>query len=186
MRHRRYYTDWAERAAPRLRRHDQRTWLRRLDAEAANLRAMVGQGLAAAQELGDPQAVAQALTGLAGARALGGQPGPAARMLGAADAARRPPEADHPPGDYAANHSADDSADNRRITAVTRQALGEAAFAAEFRHGHRLGPQRASSLLPGRESPERLRHIITAVSDHCSRQARAAGTWAADIRWLNL
>ena len=81
MRHRRYYTDWAERAAPRLRRHDQRTWLRRLDAEAANLRAMVGQGLAAAQELGDPQAVAQALTGLAGARALGGQPGPAARML---------------------------------------------------------------------------------------------------------
>ena len=81
VRHRRYYTDWAERAAPRLRRHDQRTWLRRLDAEAANLRAMVGQGLAAAQELGDPQAVAQALTGLAGARALGGQPGPAARML---------------------------------------------------------------------------------------------------------
>ena len=37
-RHRRYYTNFAERAAPRLRRHDQRSWLRRLDAEAANLR----------------------------------------------------------------------------------------------------------------------------------------------------
>src|SRR5690242_10785670 len=39
VRHRRYYTTFAERAAPRLRRHDQRSWLRRLDAEAANLRA---------------------------------------------------------------------------------------------------------------------------------------------------
>src|SRR6478609_8519224 len=38
-RHRRYYTNFAERAAPRLRRHDQRSWLRRLDAEAANLRS---------------------------------------------------------------------------------------------------------------------------------------------------
>src|SRR5690242_4872084 len=39
VRHRRYYTNFAERAAPRLRRHDQRSWLRRLDAEAANLRS---------------------------------------------------------------------------------------------------------------------------------------------------
>ena len=37
-------------------------------------RASCGYGMAAAQQLGDPQAVAQALTGLAGARALGGQP----------------------------------------------------------------------------------------------------------------
>ena len=72
--------------------------------------------------------MAQALTGLAGAHALGGQPDRAARLLGAADAAWRPPGAGPPPG-----ASADASAtDVTRITAVTRQALGEAAFAAEF------------------------------------------------------
>ncbi|MGN9837673.1 ATP-binding protein [Nonomuraea sp. H19] len=38
-RHRDHYTGLAERAEPRLRGHDQRLWLRRLDAEAANLRA---------------------------------------------------------------------------------------------------------------------------------------------------
>ena len=93
--------------------------------------------LAAAQQLGDPQAVAQALTGLAGARALGGQPDRAARLLGAADAALRPPGTSRAPGD---------SADLTRITAVTRQALGEAAFAAEYARGRRLGPR--AGLLP--------------------------------------
>jgi hypothetical protein len=96
------------------------------------------QCLAAAQELGDPQAVAQALTGLAGARTLGGQPDRAARLLGAADAAWRPPGTSLPP-----SASADLSADVTRITAVTRQALGEAAFAAEFKHGRQLGPEQA-------------------------------------------
>jgi tetratricopeptide (TPR) repeat protein len=88
------------------------------------------QCLTAAQELGDPQAVAQALTGLAGARALGGQPGRAARLLGAADAV-----------------FTDASADATRITAMTRQALGEAAFAAEFERGRQLNPEQAASLL---------------------------------------
>ena len=37
-RHRRYYTDFSERAASCLRGHDQRSWLGRLDAETANLR----------------------------------------------------------------------------------------------------------------------------------------------------
>jgi tetratricopeptide (TPR) repeat protein len=100
------------------------------------------QSLTAARELGDPQAVAQALTGLAGARALGGQPDLAARLLGAADAAGRPPDAGLPPGD-----AADDSSDVTRITAVTRQALGEAAFAAEFARGRLLHPEQAASLL---------------------------------------
>jgi ATP/maltotriose-dependent transcriptional regulator MalT len=105
------------------------------------------QSLTAAQALGDPQAVAQALTGLAGAHASGGQPDRAARLLGAADAAWHPPGASHQPG-----ASADVSADSDvgRITAVTRQALGEAAFAAEFEDGRRLSPQQAASLLgPG-------------------------------------
>jgi len=89
--------------------------------------------------------VAQALTGLAGAQALGGQPDRAARLLGAADAARRPLSAGHQPG-ASADASADDGADVARITAVTRRALGDAAFAAEFQHGRRLRPQQASSL----------------------------------------
>ncbi len=45
LRHRRYYTNLAERAAPLLRGHDQRHWLRRLDAEAANLRASLDSAI---------------------------------------------------------------------------------------------------------------------------------------------
>ena len=94
--------------------------------------------LTAARQLGDPQAVAQALTGLAGARALGGQPDRAARLLGAADAASRPPGTGGPVGA---------GADLTRIAALTRQALGDAAFAAEYARGRRLRPQQVSSLL---------------------------------------
>lgn len=43
-RHLRYYLDLAERAEPRLRDGDQRVWLRRLDAEGANLRAALASG----------------------------------------------------------------------------------------------------------------------------------------------
>jgi hypothetical protein len=89
--------------------------------------------------------VAQALTGLAGAYASAGQPDRAARLLGAADAAWHPPGASHQPG-ARADASAD--SDVRRITAVTQQALGDAAFAAAFERGRRLRPQQASSLLP--------------------------------------
>ena len=94
--------------------------------------------LTAAQKLGDPQAVAQALAGLAGAQALGGQPDRAARLLGAADAAW------HPAGTHLLSS---DVPDVTRITAMTKHALGEAAFAAEFRNGRRLRPDQASSLL---------------------------------------
>jgi predicted ATPase/DNA-binding SARP family transcriptional activator len=105
--------------------------------EPAVARSWHIQGLVAAQKLGDPQAVAQALTGLAGAQALGGQPDRAARLLGAADAAWRPAGVSLPPSD---------SADVKRITAVARQALGEAVFAAEFHNGRRLRPEQASDL----------------------------------------
>jgi predicted ATPase/DNA-binding SARP family transcriptional activator len=47
IRHRRYYEDFAERAAARLRGHDQRSWLRRLDAETANLRSSLGSAVKA-------------------------------------------------------------------------------------------------------------------------------------------
>jgi predicted ATPase/DNA-binding SARP family transcriptional activator len=96
------------------------------------------ESLNAAQGLGDQQAVAQALTGLAGAQALGGQHDRAAQMLGAADTAWRSAGASLPAGD---------SADFNRITAVTRRALGEAAFAAGFENGRRLRPEQAASLL---------------------------------------
>jgi predicted ATPase/DNA-binding SARP family transcriptional activator len=99
------------------------------------------RSLTSAAKLGDPQAVAQALTGLAGARALGGQPGLAARLLGAADIAQRPAGASLPPGD---------NPDAKRITIMTRKALGEAAFDAEFQNGRRLNPAQAAKLLrPG-------------------------------------
>ena len=114
--------------------------------DPAGARSWHIQCLTAAQKLGDPQAVAQALTGLAGAHALGGQPDRAARLLGAADAAWRAPGAGPQPGD-GADASADDGADVTRITAVTRQALGEAAFAEEFARGRRLRPRQASLLL---------------------------------------
>jgi predicted ATPase/DNA-binding SARP family transcriptional activator len=106
--------------------------------DPADARAWHLRSLTAAQALGDPQAVAQALTGLAGAQALGGQPELAARLLGAADTARRA-GASLPPGN---------SADVSRITAVTQRALGPVAFAAEFQNGRRLRPEQASALLP--------------------------------------
>jgi predicted ATPase/DNA-binding SARP family transcriptional activator len=100
--------------------------------EAASASSWHAQCLTAAQGLGDPQMVARALTGLAGAQALSGRPDQAAQLLGAADATWRPADARDSPGD--------DGADVRRITAVTRDALGEAAFAAEFEHGRGLRP----------------------------------------------
>ena len=106
--------------------------------DPAGARSWHTQCLTAAQKLGDPQTVAQALTGLAGAQALDGQPDRAAQLLGAAEAAWRPTDAGLP-------HS--DNADAKRITAMTRQALGEAAFAVEFQHGRRLRPEQASSLV---------------------------------------
>jgi hypothetical protein len=82
--------------------------------------------------------VAQALTGLAGAQALDGQPERAAQLLGAADTAWRSAGASLPPGT---------SADVDRITAVTQRALGGAAFAAEFENGRRLRPEQAELLV---------------------------------------
>ncbi len=96
------------------------------------------ESLTAARELGDPRAVARALSGLAGAHARGGLPHQAAQLLGAADAVWRSAGAGPP----------DDRADINRITAVTRQALGEAAFTAGFRAGRRLKPEQAASMSP--------------------------------------
>jgi predicted ATPase/DNA-binding SARP family transcriptional activator len=103
--------------------------------DPAAARSLHLESLTAARQLGDPQAVAQALTGLAGAHALSGRPDRAAQLLGAADTARHPAGASLPSG----------SADVDRITAVTRRALGEATFAAAFRSGRLLGPEQAAT-----------------------------------------
>jgi tetratricopeptide (TPR) repeat protein len=104
--------------------------------EQATARSYHLQSLTFATRLGDPEAMAQALTGLAGAQVLGGQPERAAQTLGAADAAWRSADASPPPGD---------SADVDRITSITRHLLGEDAFAAEFQNGRRLTPEQAAS-----------------------------------------
>ncbi|MFJ8814731.1 BTAD domain-containing putative transcriptional regulator [Amycolatopsis thermoflava] len=77
----------------------------------------------------DPRAVALALEGLAGAHALTGAPTPAARLLGAADHARRSVGTPLPPAERG---------DVDRIEAKARAALGEEAYAAEHTRGARL------------------------------------------------
>jgi tetratricopeptide (TPR) repeat protein len=104
------------------------------------------RSLAPAATLGDPEAVAQALIGLAGAQALGGRPELAARLLGAADTAGRSPGASLPLGD---------NPDAERIAAAALDALGEDMFAAEFQAGRRLGPEQAAALLPHRRRRSR-------------------------------
>jgi predicted ATPase len=96
------------------------------------------QSLTLAMKLGDPEAVAQALTGLAGARVLAGQADPAARLLGAADTAGRPAGASPPPCG---------NPDVRRITIMTRRALGGAAFDVAFQEGRGHKPEQVADLL---------------------------------------
>jgi hypothetical protein len=72
-----------------------------------------------------------ALEGLAGARALAGHHGQAARLLGMADAARRSAGAPLPPAEQD---------DINRITATARTALGEETFATELTVGANLDP----------------------------------------------
>ena len=101
--------------------------------------------LTAAQKLGDPQVVALALAGLAGAQALGGRPGLGARLLGAADAASRPAVTGRAAGNGAP--SGEGAVDISRVTSVIRRALPEHDFAAEFHRGHRLKPEQVSVIL---------------------------------------
>ncbi|WP_028923680.1 BTAD domain-containing putative transcriptional regulator [Pseudonocardia acaciae] len=90
------------------------------------------EGLAAARRTGDPRAVALALEGLAGERALSGEHAHAARLLGTASAARASAGESHASTDRA------DRADVERITAAARAALGDTEFDAEFALGATL------------------------------------------------
>ncbi|MFI0448974.1 BTAD domain-containing putative transcriptional regulator [Actinomadura sp. 6N118] len=105
------------------------------DAERALSLHLDGYDDAAATN--DPRAVALALEGLAGARALAGRPESAASLLGTAAATRESVGAPLPDAERG---------DVDRITASVRQALGDEAFAAAFAEGQARTPdeQRAA------------------------------------------
>ncbi|MFJ9108867.1 BTAD domain-containing putative transcriptional regulator [Streptomyces sp. NPDC102283] len=101
-----------------------------LRGDAAAATALHEEGLAAARGTGDVRAVALALEGTAGARALAGQYDEAARLLGAAEAARESVGSPLPPGERG---------DVERIGATLRAALGGRGFAEQLARGRVRG-----------------------------------------------
>ncbi|WP_240981646.1 MULTISPECIES: BTAD domain-containing putative transcriptional regulator [unclassified Streptomyces] len=95
-------------------------------------------GLAAARATGDPRALALGLEGLAGAVSLAGDPARAARLLGAAAAARASVGVPLPEGEHD---------DVLRVTARARAALGPETYEREYAHGAETGPE------PGTDGP---------------------------------
>ncbi|MGW1437586.1 BTAD domain-containing putative transcriptional regulator [Streptomyces griseus] len=87
---------------------------------------------AAARGTGNPRAVALALEGLAGAQSLAGHSEHAARLLGAATAARQSVQAPLRGGERF---------DVDRITTRVRAALDEPRYQAEFERGRTLAPE---------------------------------------------
>ncbi|MER5771779.1 BTAD domain-containing putative transcriptional regulator [Streptomyces sp. NPDC001985] len=88
--HREYYTGLAERAEPHLRGHGQRQWLRRLDAENANLRT----ALESAVQTGDAERALRLVNALSWYWHLRGRGGEAERSLAQALAVPAPDPAD--------------------------------------------------------------------------------------------
>ncbi|MCX5175081.1 tetratricopeptide repeat protein [Streptomyces virginiae] len=97
-----------------------------LQGDPDRARALHREGLAAARALGDVRAVALALEGLAGTAAAAGEPERAARLLGAADAARASVGAPLPPAE---RHDVD------RTWSTCLSALGRRAAEAAFALG---------------------------------------------------
>ncbi|EPH39734.1 hypothetical protein STRAU_7213 [Streptomyces aurantiacus JA 4570] len=102
-------------------------------AEATRLHE---EGWAAARNTGDTRALALALEGMAGARALTGRPESAAVLLGAAHTARQSVRMPLPPAERG---------DVDRVTAAVRGRLDEATYAAAYRRGRALTPEEAMS-----------------------------------------
>ncbi|NDL57927.1 tetratricopeptide repeat protein [Phytoactinopolyspora sp. XMNu-373] len=98
--------------------------------DAASARTVHTEGLAVARKTRDSRAVALALEGLAGASTLVGDHDHAARLLGAAAAARDSVDAPLPPGERG---------DVDRITHRAQTALGENTFGTEFALGGQMG-----------------------------------------------
>ncbi|MFE3384980.1 BTAD domain-containing putative transcriptional regulator [Streptomyces anulatus] len=111
------------------------------------------RGLDVARVLAEPRALALSLEGLAGASALAGRMPEAvcaARLLGAADAARRRAGAPLPPAERA---------DVDRVTAAARAVLGAPAFTEAFDRGGRESAEDAV-----REARALLEHLAPPVT----------------------
>jgi hypothetical protein len=94
--------------------------------QAAEARRLHLRALRASRTLGSPRGVAMALEGLAGAAGLAGDRETSARLLGAADSARRAASVPAAPSERT---------EIDRITAATHTALGESAFDAAYQDG---------------------------------------------------
>jgi predicted ATPase/DNA-binding SARP family transcriptional activator len=106
--------------------------------QAAEARRMHLRALRASHTLGGPRIVPMALEGLSGAVGLAGDHKTSARLLGAADSARRAASVPAAPSEQ-------DEID--RIAAAARAALGEGAFGAAYQHGATLTPEDATALV---------------------------------------
>ncbi|MFC4535924.1 BTAD domain-containing putative transcriptional regulator [Sphaerisporangium dianthi] len=115
-----------------------------LRGDAATALARHSEAFAVALDLDTSGDVALALSGLAGACALAGRHGDAARLLGAAAAVREAAGIVLTPAE---------EGDTHRTIGAARAALGEDAFARLFAHGRALRPEQARSLLDGAGVP---------------------------------
>ncbi|MDR2987193.1 MAG: AfsR/SARP family transcriptional regulator, partial [Nocardiopsaceae bacterium] len=97
-----------------------------LRGRAAEARRLHLRALRVSRTLGSPRGVAMARAGLAGTAGLAGDHETSARLLGAADSARRAADVPVAPSEQ---HEID------RITLANRKALGEAAFDAAYQVG---------------------------------------------------
>ncbi|MFI0354309.1 BTAD domain-containing putative transcriptional regulator [Actinomadura sp. 9N407] len=111
--------------------------------DAGQALALHTEGLEAARTTGDLRALSLAFEGLAGAFALAGEHGQAARLLGAAHAARTSAGAPLPPGERG---------DTDRAAASAREALGDAAYTAAFDAGRATPPDGLADQLLARNS----------------------------------
>jgi predicted ATPase/DNA-binding SARP family transcriptional activator len=98
------------------------------------------EGFDASRELGSAPGMAWALVGMADALARDGRPDPAARLLGAADSARRA---------AGQSMSASDRDELARVTAAVEAAVGASGYAELFAQGGGLTPEQARSLVDG-------------------------------------
>ncbi|PRX91832.1 BTAD domain-containing putative transcriptional regulator [Allonocardiopsis opalescens] len=108
-----------------------------LRGDAAAAYALHLEALMIAREVAPRRDGSLALEGLAGALALAGRPGPAARLLGAAAAGRAAAATPCSPAEQA---------DVDRIAAGVRTALGAEAYAAEYERGRSLDADEALEL----------------------------------------
>src|SRR5262249_25199608 len=130
------------------------------DARAASL---LKQSLAVARESGSQFVIAYAIVGLACVAAGTGQFGPAARLFAAADHAQ--------PGNATFRLTPLARADYERHLAATREALGEAAFAAAWAEGAAMALEQAA------EEAEQV--VVPAAGGAAAPPAGAPGARAA-------